>query len=369
MKITVKQTDLGLALQKLQSVTPFKSPFPIYQNVLLNTVDHGLYCTATNGEIVTRILVDGKTEENGTITANCKKLFGLIKDLDTEEVDLQTTSNNRLQVLSGKSKYSFGSIDASEFPKMPKISDDEVDFIIPAENLRDALIDTDFAASHEEVRYLLHGVSVKFYPDKIEFAGCDGRMFAVSTYQTKIDKKIPQIVIPLKSCDEIKKVFTADEDIFVSVKNDYLVFFTQSYQFSSRKIELNEDGYPDYWKVISFVNEKTVLANKKELLRSIKRIKQFAPEDYYGINIKVNDTDNTLELTAGTLESEGLEVVGISEKTAVIDFRINANFLLNVLKHLRCDDVMISMSPNNLRITLSCENNDTQIYTIALLAK
>ena len=369
MKITVKQTDLTRALQKLQSVTPFKTAVPIYQQVLLNAVDHGLYCTATNGELSTRILVDGKAEENGTITVNCKKLAGLVKLLKTEEVNLQTTSNDRLQVLSGKGKYSFGGIEASEFPIIPEIDREEVDFIIPAGNLRAALMDTDFAASSDEVRYFLHGVSVKFYPDKIEFAACDGRMFAVTTYQTKIDKEIPQMVIPLKSCHEIKKVFTADEDIFVSAEKNYLVFFTGSYQFSSQKIKLEDGGYPDYWKVISFANEKVVLANKDQLLESIQRIRQFAQHDNYGINLKVNDTDNTLELTAQTSESHGHEAVDISDKTSVIDFKINAKFLSDILSHLDCDDVMISMASDNRKITLSCPDNDNQIYMVGLLEK
>ena len=367
MKITIKQKELAQALQKLQSVTPNRTTTPILQNVLLDAIDNGLYCTATNGEISTRILVDGKTEERGKITVNCKKLANLIKSLDAKEVDLRTTTTDRLQVLSGKGKYSFGGLEADEFPRMPEVNEEEVDFIIPAGNLKAALIDTDFAASTEEVRYRLHGVSLTFYSDKIEFAGCDGRMFAVATYQTKIDKEIEQMVIPLKSCQEIKKVFSDDEDIFVFVEKNYLVFFTNTYQFSSRKIELGDEGYPDYWKIIKFDSENVVLANKEQLLKAIQRIALFARDDSSGIDLAVNEETNTLDVTAQNMEYDGHESVDISNKTSAVNFKINAKFLLSVLNHLDCDDVMISMSPDTLRITLQCPDKDNQIYTIALL--
>ena len=92
MKITIKQKELAQALQKLQSITPNRTTIPIMENVLLDATDHGLYCTATNGEISTRILVDGKTEDPGKTTVNCKKLARLIRSLGTEEVDLRTTT-------------------------------------------------------------------------------------------------------------------------------------------------------------------------------------------------------------------------------------------------------------------------------------
>ena len=367
MKTTICQIELAQALQKLCSLTPNRSAVPIWQNVLLDAVDNGLYCTTTNGEISTKILVDGKTEKHGRITVNCKKLYFLIKELDTKEVDLITTGANRLQILSGKGKYTFGGLDADEFPEMPLVDQDEPAFIIPAGNLKAALIDTDFAASHEEVRYLLHGVSLKFYKDKIEFAGCDGKMFAVATYRTKIDKEIEQMVIPLRSCQEIKKIFSEDEDIFVFVEGENLVLFTNAYQFFSRKIELAKEGYPDYWKVINFMNEKVVLANKDQLFKAVRRVGQFTRDSGSGVTISVDEDENALKVTDQDESYDSQEFVNISSKTENLKFRVNALFLLSVLKHLDCDDVMISMAPNNNRITLKCPDKDNQIYTIALL--
>ena len=376
MKITVDQKELAGALQKLQSITPLRTTMPILQNVLLDVTQEGLYCAATNGDILTRILLwsHGEIEETGSITVNCKKLANLVKALDGDEVELRTTSNDRLVVLSGSGKYTYGGLTADEFPDMPTAETE--DFIIPSGNLRAALIDTDFAASREEVRYRLHGVSLKFFEDKIEFAACDGRMFAVSTYETKIEKELPQIVIPLKSCQEIKKIFTDDEDISVSVQGKNLIFFTQTYQFSTRKVELGEDGYPNYWPIVKFEDEKVVLANKDQLLKAIQRIGLFSKDDSHGVSLSVNDVDNTLDVTASnqdaneaiqSLEYKGHESVEIAEKTEVLDFKINSKFLSDSLNHLSCENVMISMAPEGLRITLKCPDTENQIYTIALL--
>ena len=367
MKITVDQKELAGALQKLQSITPHRTTLPILENVLLEVRDDGLHCTATNGEISTKVLLwtNGEEKETGSITVNCKKLANLVKALSGDEVELRTTSSDRLLVLSGTGRYTFGGLNADEFPDMP-VAEKE-DFAIPSGNLRAALIDTDFAASREEVRYTLNGVALSFFEDKIEFAACDGRMFAVATYNTKIDREIPQIVIPLRSCQEIKKIFTDDEDILVAVEKNYLVFYTQTYQFSTRRVELGEDGYPKYWPIIKFEDEKVVLANKEQLLKAIQRIGLFSKDDSHGISLTVNDVENTLDVTAQTMEYDGHESVEISDKTAVIDFKINSEFLSSALNHLDCDDVIISLAPDGLRITLKCPDQENQLYTIALL--
>ena len=369
MKITVDQKELSGALQKLQSITPHRTLLPILENVLLDVTEEGLYCTATNLENTTRILLwsHGEIEETGSITVNCRKLANLVKALDSDEVQLKTTSNDRLVVLSGDGKYTFGGISADEFPDIPTAESE--DFTIPAGNLRAALIDTDFAASREEVRYSLNGVALTFSENQIEFAACDSRLFAVVKYHTNIDKEIEQLVIPLKSCQEIKKVFTDDEEIFVSVEGSMLVFFTQTYQFCAKRIDLGEGGYPNYLPIVNFEDKDVVLAHREQLLKAIQRIGLFSKEGSYEISLKVNDTDNRLDVIASNKEGgyDGHESVKISEKTAVLDFKVNSKFLSDVLNHLSCKFVMISMGPCGQRINLKCPDNEDHLYTIALI--
>lgn len=371
MKITVDQKELAIALQKLQSIAPNRTALPILENVLLDVTEEGLYCTATNLENTTRILLwsHGEIEETGSITVNCRKLANLVKALDGNEVELKTTSNDRLVVLSGDGKYTFGGIPPDEFPNIPTAESE--DFIIPAGNLRAALIDTDFAASREEVRYILSGVALTFSENKIEFAACDSRLFAVATYHTKLENEIEQIVIPLKSCQEIKKVFTDDEDISVSIEGSVLVFYTQTYQFCAKKVELGEGGYPNYWQIVDFEHKDIVLAHREQLLKAIQRIGLFAKDGSYEISLKVDNENKNLNVGASNKEGgyNGHELVKISKNSdpAPLSFKINSKFLSDTLNHLSCKFVMISMGPCGQRITLKSPDNDDQLYTIALI--
>ena len=367
MKITVAQWDLSNALQKLQAVIPARTPTEILQNVLLEATSQGLYCTAANGEIATKILVEGLLEEPGKITVNCRKLAALVRSLDEDQVDLKATANDRLQILSGKGRYTFGGLDADEFYAMP--SSDKVAFKMESGALRAALIDTDFVASTEEVRYMLNGVCLTFGDDNIEFAGCDGRQFAVSIYETDLDGELEQIVIPLRSCQEIKRVFTNDEELSVSVEKSYLVFSTNTYQFSTRKVDLTSSPYPDYWKFVKFDDKDVVLANKEQLQKAIQRISIFAKDDNHGIDITVNEEEDSLDVKAESSEHDGHESVDISSRTANLDFRVNSKYLSGILSHLSCEDVMIVLSPDKTRITLKCPDNENQIYTVALLRR
>ena len=371
MRITTAQWDLADALQKLQSITPHRTPTPILNNVLLDATDDGLFCTATNGEISLRILIEGLLDEPGRITVHCKRLAALIKTLESDQVELNATSNDRLKIKSGKGKYTFGGQSADEFFDMP--TGNREDFRIPAGNLRTVLIDTDFAASTEEARYFLNGVAFTFGNDKIEFAACDGKQVALSVYHCEGIEEMPQLVLPLRSSQEIKKAFTEDEEISVCVEDKYLVFFTDTYQFSTRKVSLESNSYPNYWQFIEFENDKVVVANKEQLEKAIKRISLFAKSDNSGISLEVNQEENVLDVSAKTdsdlldMSYDGYEPVEISGNTSDLSFKVNSKYLRDVLSHLYCEEVIISLAPDGTRITVQCPDNDDQLYTIALL--
>ena len=372
MKITIAQWDLADALNKLQSITPHRTPTPILNNVLLDATEDGLFCTATNGEISLRILIQGLLDEPGRITVHCKRLAALIKTLEDDQVELNSTSNDRLKIKSGKGKYTFGGQSADEFFDMP--TGNREDFSIPAGNLRTVLVDTDFAASTEEARYFLNGVALTFGNDKIEFAACDGKQVALSVYHSKGVEELPQLVLPLRSSQEIKKAFTEDEDISVCVEDKYLVFFTGTHQFSTRKVSLEGNSYPNYWQFIEFEKDKVVVANKEQLEKAIKRISLFAKSDNSGISLEVNEEENVLDVSAKTdsdlldMSYDGYEPVEISSKTSSdLSFKVNSKYLRDVLSHLYSEEVIISLAPDGTRITLQCPDNEDQIYTIALL--
>ena len=158
-------------------------------------------------------------------------------------------------------------------------------FKIPSGNLRAALVDTDFAASTEEVRQMLNGVCLTFKDnDKIEFAACDGRQVAVSIYETKSDESLGEIIIPLRASREIVKVFTDDEDISVFMEEANIIFSTGSYQIVSRKID-QDAPYPNYWRFIGFDHKDVMLINREQLQKSLQRIALFAKGDTAGVDI------------------------------------------------------------------------------------
>ena len=369
MKITVAQWDLADVLQKLQSITPHRPQQAILKNVLLNATDEGLYCTATDLEISLRVLIEGLLDEPGQITVDCKRLATLIKTLDSDQVELNATSNDRLRIKSGKGKYTFGGLSADEFLKIS--TETEKNFSIPAGNLRTALIDTDFAAATEEVRYFLNGVAFTFKDNKIEFAATDAAQVALSVYHSKDINEMPQVVIPLKACQGIKKTFTEDKDISVSVNESNLTLFTDTHQFSTRTVDLAGNTFPNYWRFIDFEKADAVVVNKDQLEKAIQRISLFSQTTNYGIQLAINE--DALNVSANTIgeissvEYEGSEPVEISSKTSEFEFMVNSKMLSNILSRFHCEEIVITTAESKDRISIQCPDNDDQSYTLGLL--
>lgn len=367
MRVTVDQIDLSNTLQKLQSITPVRTAdqMSILQNVLLEATKKGLYCTTTNGEVASRVYIDAIVEEEGKTTTPCRGFAKLAKTLNrSNQVELELLSNDRLQVLSGKGKYKLPCLDAEEFMKMPNSKN--ITFRIPSGILRAALEDTIFAASTEEVRYILNGVCLTFKDGTIEFAATDVKKVAVTVYDADFEGEVNQIVIPLKACNEIRNIFTNDEEIAVCVEDSFLTFSTDTYHFFARTVSSSNSSYPNYNQLFAFEDEKVVLANKDQLEAAIKRVSSIK-QDSYTINLLVNEEENTLDVSAQTGDYDFYEQVDLDGKTANLDFQVNFKFLSDVLEHLNCENIMISMAPDNHRIALKCADNKNQYYMIALV--
>ena len=105
MKISVTKDDLANGLQIVQNVVGARSTLPILSNVLLVAGDKKLEMRATDLEVSVYASVAANVDREGATSLPAKRLFGLIRELEANEVEIEVNDKEIAKVQAGAAKY------------------------------------------------------------------------------------------------------------------------------------------------------------------------------------------------------------------------------------------------------------------------
>src|SRR3954464_2573899 len=101
MNLTMSKEQILAGLQAVQTVVRSRTTLPILSNVLLRAEKDRLEFTATDLDVTVACSVEAKVKKPGATTVPVKKLFGIIRELNGNEIDIETDEKNITSVRSG----------------------------------------------------------------------------------------------------------------------------------------------------------------------------------------------------------------------------------------------------------------------------
>src|SRR5882757_964806 len=105
MNLTIAKDQLLNGLQAVQNVVGSRTTLPILSNVLLRAEGGRLELTATDLDVTVVCGVEATVKEPGATTVPVKKLFGIIRELNNPEIEIEVDDKNTCSVRSGASFY------------------------------------------------------------------------------------------------------------------------------------------------------------------------------------------------------------------------------------------------------------------------
>ena len=154
----------------MQNVVSNLTTLPILSNVLLRAEDGNVEFTATDLDVTVVCKVEGKVGKAGATTVPVKKLFGIVRELNGSEIEIETDEKNVTSIRSGSSFFKIHGLSADEFPPLPKFKDDKK-VGISQETIKGMLKKTSFAVSTDESRYVLNGIYISLKENKMDLGG------------------------------------------------------------------------------------------------------------------------------------------------------------------------------------------------------
>jgi DNA polymerase III subunit beta len=355
MNLTISKEQLINGLQAVQNVVSTRTTLPILSNVLLRADGDRLEFTATDLDVTITSAVEAKVKKGGASTVPVKKLFGIVRELASADIDLQVDEKNVCSIQSGASFYKINGLSADEFPPPPKFGDDKK-VTLSQETVRGMMKKTSFAISSDESRYVLNGIFISLKDHKMTMVATDGRRLALADEEVDVSEKSQgEFIVPSKAVNELNRLLQDKGEIEVRYADNQAAFSLKDEKGSTILIisKLIEGNYPNYRQVIPAETKERVALVREEFLHALRRAEIMTSEK--SNSVKLNFGKNRLEITANSPEvGEAKETLAINYKGPEMAIAFNPKYMIDPLNALANDEVFLELidelSPGVLKI-------------------
>ena len=355
MNLTIAKDQIIAGLQAVQNVVSTRTTLPILSNVLLRAADGKVEFTATDLDVTVACSVEAKVAKPGATTVPVKKLFGIVRELNGGEIEIETDEKNVTSIRSGSSYFKINGLAAEEFPPLPKFKDDKK-VGLQQETVRAMLKKTSFAVSTDESRYVLNGIFVSLKDGKMTLVATDGRRLALVDEEVEIsEKSAGEFIVPAKAINELNRLLQDKGEVELKFGENQASFALKDDKgFSVLLItKLIEGNYPNYRQVIPGEAKERIPINREELLQALRRAEIMTSEK--ANSVKMTFGKNQLAITANSPEvGEARETLAVNYKGKEMAIAFNPRYLIDPLAALSEDEVFIELidelSPGVLKI-------------------
>ena len=330
-------------------------------NVLVRASEDLIEFAATDLEIGISVKVPGKIIETGAITIPAKKFIDVVRELpQNNPVDISTTSNHRMVISCDKGKYRIAGLSDDDFPDLT--FDTGGGSVIDGETLCSAIYKTQFSASDDDVRQILHALSFSIDSEKTEIVATNGVSKLALAHCPSIDisEEDKGIIVPIKSVREILKIFADSAEINVAIKNNQLILEDDDIVFSSMLVE---GEFPVYNRVIPEPSDKHVIVNRDMLLKCVKRVSLLS--DTKNFSIKLDITPEMISLTSKSHEvGDAEDSVECESGTGNILIAVDYRTLIASLNHIESDSAVLEFNESTTPMVIKPNSVDGHICVI-----
>ncbi|USD50018.1 DNA polymerase III subunit beta [Vibrio sp. SCSIO 43153] len=361
MKFTIERSHLIKPLQQVSGALGGRPTLPILGNLLIKVEENVLSMTATDLEVelVSKVTLEGDFEA-GSITVPSRKFLDICRGLPDDAIITFVLEGDRVQVRSGRSRFSLATLPANDFPNIEDWQS-EVEVSLTQSELRTLIEKTQFSMANQDVRYYLNGMLFEIDGTTLRSVATDGHRMAVSQTQLGVDFAQKQIIVPRKGVQELVKLMDAPEQpVVLQIGSSNVRAEVNNFIFTSKLV----DGrFPDYRRVMPQSTTKTLEASCDELRQAFSRAAILSNEKFRGV--RVNLAGSEMRITANNPEQEEAEeMLDVTFEGDAIEIGFNVSYVLDVLNTLRCDNVRISMSDANASALIENADDDSAMYVV-----
>ena len=363
MRFTISRERLQEGLSAVAAAVPSKTTLPVLANLLVQTTGKGIRISGTDLDIAVSTEVTADVETAGAITIPARKLSEIARELPPVPVKIAAAGDQRITLECGRSRFKLLGLPKSEFPSFPAVKF-EKSLRIPSGDLQKLISHTAFAASTEESRPILNGVLWELRPDYMRMVATNGHRLAKMDVPVKTASAPSDLIIPPKALEQIRRLFSAEEELEVAQGENHLGFRSP---FTAVYTRLIEGPYPPYDQVIPRENDKFAILDKHAFAGALKRMSVVASDQTHRIRLSFNAAMLKFSVSTPDL-GEAQDELPVRFNGDPLDIGFNAAYLLEILRYMPTDEIRMTFKAPERAATIEPEGwTDSAKYLCLLM--
>jgi DNA polymerase-3 subunit beta len=340
MKCIISKADIVALISKVQGAIPSKPQMPILANILIRAVDNQLTLIASDLTISIMATMNAKIEEEGSVVLPPKKLFPLLKELTTPEIEIRSTGAQSATIKAGTSQFKVLGVNGENYPEIEDLLEGE-QITLPVTLFKEMLMKTSFAAGHDETRPIFSSVLLERSGNTLTFTGTDGKRLAKAFADVSISEAWQgSFIIPHKTVEEMIHLLDPKEE-------------TLSLRFTGEKISMQSGSitlisqlmsgqYPDVSRIIPEKTNNAVELHREELMSLLRQIALFTGSE--SSSARFTFTPGQLHLSAASGEAgEGSVSMPANYQGEPLEIAFNPTYLLEILRHSKDETINLDV--------------------------
>lgn len=361
--IKINRDVLLKPLQAVSGIIERRHTLPILSNVLFSRSGNRVVMIATDIEIeiTASALVDAPGEPK-SVTIGARKFLDILRALpEGSEVSLGM-QEKRLQIKSGKSRFSLQTLPAEDFPRLVETEGDATSFSVPQKLLKSLIHLVQYAMAQQDIRYYLNGLLVVIEDGQLKLIATDGHRLAFAAKQVgESSLRRQEAILPRKTVLELAKLLAdTDEPVVLELSPSQARFrFGDVYLVS----KLVDGKFPDYARVIPQNQPRQLRLGRNALLQSLQRAAILTSDKFRGVRWVLSD--GTLKIIcSNTEQEEAQEELDIDYKGELLDIGFNVGYLLDVLNNVDVQEIACALGDSNSSALITIPGRDDFKYVV-----
>lgn len=371
MKFTILKDHLTNALNDVLKAVNTKTTMPILTGVKIEVTNGGVNLTGSDSDVTIQTFIPTEIdateiveiEQTGAVVLQARMLNEIVRKLPTNKVEIELADGVQTYIRSGKSVFHLIATDATEYPLLPELSQDN-QFTVPANILKAIIRKTVFAVALTESRPVLTGVSWQIEGNDLTCIATDSHRLA--RYKTKLEQEMGSynVVIPGKSLNELSKILDdAAEPVQIVITQQQVLFKAKNMLFFSRLLEGN---YPDTSRLIPSDFQTNITLNGRELFQAIDRASLLARTNSNNVVRLTTINNGAVEISSNSPEigqvQEEISLQSLDGEALKISF--SAKYMMEALKAIDDDEMLIQFTGAMRPFILRPAADDTNLQLI-----
>jgi len=359
MIFTCEKQKILEGISIVQKAITGKSTMPILEGIYIKTNQSTLTLIGSDMDVSIQTSVDATIIEEGCIVIDAKIFGEIIRKLPNSTIKIETIENQLIKITCEKSVFDVVYMNTNEFPELPEVNED-LKISVNQNILKNMIKGTSFAIAQDETRPILQGILFEVKNKNLNLVALDGYRLAIKSEYLDTDIDM-EVVIPGKTLNEVSKILEDIDDIVdITFTNNHILFNLERTKIISR---LLEGKFINYNSLLPQEHKLFVNVNRQELQNAIERASLMAKDGNTNL-IRLDLQQDNLIITSNSQLGKVREEISIKLQGDEIQIAFNSRYLLDVLKNVEDNEVVMKMTSGISPCVIQEKNNENAKYLV-----